>query len=417
MTNRKIPLKQLCFEDACGVYGIPASAEDYDKHKIRYLRITDISDDGDLLNNDKKSVSATNIEKYILNENDIVFARTGNSTGRTYFHENKNGKLAYAGFLIKYSLDNNKVNPKYLKYYTLSNEYKNWVKNLSVGSTRGNINAQTFANCLISLPERNQQDLLVSTLNLLTDKIDLNNKINCEIEQFSKMIFDYWFAQFDFPDSKGNSYRSTGGKMVWNNEIKREIPVDWQIKELNQVVEIGKEQINPSNNPNKLFKHYSIPSFDDIGMYSLEEGSTIKSNKFIINKLDVLVSKLNPWFNRVVYSLNEEDQISSTEFVVWKPKNIELKNFLFMLARDKSFISYCVKSSSGTSHSHRRVNPNVMMSYKIPFNEKAIFDFGAMIDPFLKQYFNNKQENILLKSFRNWILPKLMNGQVKVKDN
>ena len=71
------------------------------------------------------------LEKYLLKEGDIVFARTGNSTGRTYYHEEKNGKLAFAGFLIKYAIDENKVNPKYIKYYTLSNEYKKWVKNLT----------------------------------------------------------------------------------------------------------------------------------------------------------------------------------------------------------------------------------------------------------------------------------------------
>jgi len=148
----KIPLKNLCIKDEIGKYGIPASAENFDENKIRYLRITDIDDYGNLLNNDKKSVSSDDIEKYILEEGDIVFARTGNSTGRTYYHENKNGNLAFAGFLIKYSLDKKKVNPKYVKYFTLSQEYKQWVKNISVGSTRGNINAQTFADCPVIVP-------------------------------------------------------------------------------------------------------------------------------------------------------------------------------------------------------------------------------------------------------------------------
>src|SRR5690349_6519545 len=108
----RVPLKELCKENEWGNYGIPASAEDFDESKTRYLRISDISNDGFLLDTDKKSVSSDDIENYILNEGDIVFARTGNSTGRTYYHEEKNGRLAYAGFLIKYSLDPQKVNPK-----------------------------------------------------------------------------------------------------------------------------------------------------------------------------------------------------------------------------------------------------------------------------------------------------------------
>ncbi|MFM6265880.1 MAG: restriction endonuclease subunit S, partial [Dolichospermum sp.] len=227
--NREL-LKNLCLKDQTGIYGIPASAEDFDTNKVRYLRITDISPDGNLLDNDKKSVSSENIEKYILNDGDIVFARTGNSTGKTYYHESKNGILAYAGFLIKYSLDPKKVNPKYLKYFTISNEYRTWVNNLSLGSTRGNINAQTFSNCPILLPSRNQQDLLVSILSSLDDKIELNNRINSELENLAKTIYDYWFVQFDFPDENGKPYKSSGGKMVYNQELKREIPAGWEVK-------------------------------------------------------------------------------------------------------------------------------------------------------------------------------------------
>ena len=76
-------LKELCFENKCGIYGIPATAEEYNEDKTRYLRITDISEDGKLLNDSKKSVSSEDIEKYILEEGDIVFARTGNSTGKS----------------------------------------------------------------------------------------------------------------------------------------------------------------------------------------------------------------------------------------------------------------------------------------------------------------------------------------------
>ena len=157
-------LKELCYSEKCGIYGIPASAEDFDINKTRYLRITDISENGNLISGNKKSVSSKDLEKYILEEGDLVFARTGNSTGKTYFHEDKNGRLAFAGFLIKYSLDPKLVNPKYLKYYTITRHYREWVENFSLGSTRGNINAQSFGECPIPLPERFQQDLLVKVL-------------------------------------------------------------------------------------------------------------------------------------------------------------------------------------------------------------------------------------------------------------
>lgn len=100
-----------------GCYGIAAPAVDYDRNKYTYLRITDINDDGTINKSNLKSVDDKNADNYILYPNDIVFARTGASVGRSYFYEEKDGVLVYAGFLIKFSIDSKKVNPKILKYY------------------------------------------------------------------------------------------------------------------------------------------------------------------------------------------------------------------------------------------------------------------------------------------------------------
>jgi len=158
----KVKLGDICIE--VGKYGIPAAAVDFDENLYRYLRITDISDDGCLLENDKKSLNEKDAEKYLLSKNDIVFARTGASTGRSFFYEEKFGELVYAGFLIKFKLDENLVNPKFIKYYAISQKYKKWIDNCQDGSTRGNMNANTFANMEIELPNRKEQDLAVSIL-------------------------------------------------------------------------------------------------------------------------------------------------------------------------------------------------------------------------------------------------------------
>ena len=103
-----------------GKYGIAASAVDYDAELPAYLRITDINDDGTLNWNDRKSVDDPAAYKYMLREGDIVFARTGNSTGRNYYYDSRDGEFAFAGFLIRFSLDDKKVNPRYVKYYAQS---------------------------------------------------------------------------------------------------------------------------------------------------------------------------------------------------------------------------------------------------------------------------------------------------------
>ena len=164
--------------DGRGSYGIGAPAVDYSEELYTYLRITDINDDGTINTNDLKSVDDENAFKYLLEPNDIVFARTGASTGRNYFYDGTDGKLVYAGFLIKFSIDPSKVNPKFIKYYCLSSPYKGWINQFNTGSTRGNINAQTLGGMIIPLPPRSQQDGIVSILSSIDDKIRGNKIIN-----------------------------------------------------------------------------------------------------------------------------------------------------------------------------------------------------------------------------------------------
>ena len=172
-----VKLKDLTV-DGKGTYGVAAPAVEYQENLPTYLRITDILDDGTLNLSELKSVKVPDSERYMLRPNDVVFARTGGSTGRNYFYDGTDGAFVYAGFLIKFSLDPKKVNPKFIKYFCQSEQYKQWVRSFNAGSTRGNINAQTFGNMEIALPGRKQQDHLVSILESIDKKIKLNKKIN-----------------------------------------------------------------------------------------------------------------------------------------------------------------------------------------------------------------------------------------------
>lgn len=258
------------------------------------------------------------------------------------------------------------------------------------------------------------QQNIASVLSSLESKIELNNRINVELEAMAKTLYDYWFVQFDFPDKNGKPYKTSCGRMVWNEELKRRLPEGWEVKKLSEITEVSNESLNPMNYPNKEFKYYSLPGFDETGTFKLEKGEEIKSNKFIVGELDILVSKLNPRFNRVIYSTIQNDLICSTEFVVWRAKNYSIKNYLFMIARDYSFIRYCTKSASGTSNSHKRVNPNVMMDFQVVYNETIAEKFGEILGPIIKTFAKNHIENQQLTSLRDWLLPMLMNGQVRV---
>lgn len=298
-------------------------------------------------------------------------------------------------------------------YYWLKNNYHQ-LRNLSSG-VRKNLSADEIKTFPFNYRELAEQSAIANILSTFDNKIKLNNRINTELETMAKTIYNYWFVQFDFPDEEGKPYKANGGEMEWNEELKREIPKDWEAKALNTVTNVSNDSVNPQDNLDIDFKHFSIPTLDATGTYGIEKGSEINSNKFTVLESDILVSKLNPWFSRVVYGEDASNTICSTEFVVWRSRNNCIKNYLFMIASDKSFISYCTKNATGTSNSHKRVNPTLMMEYLISYNESIAKIFGEKLNDILKLIFSNKKQNQELITLRNFLLPLLMNGQVKVK--
>ena len=317
--------------------------------------------------------------------------------------------------LVLLKIDKSKCLPKYLLYTLMSEYVQLQIRRINqTGSIVSNLNISSLKELKILLHNFEEQSKIATILSSIDDKISLNNQINQELEAMAKTLYDYWFVQFDFPDQNGKPYKSSGGKMVYNPELKREIPEGWGVEKLSSLLEIGRETINPMKTPKEKFKYYSIPEYDVSGSFSYELGETIKSNKFLVEKSDLLVSKLNPWFNRVVYNL-EENAISSTEFIVWKTFNQSEKNFLYQVATSKGFIEYCTRFATGTSNSHKRVSPDIMVGFQIPFEKTYIQKFGEITDSIRTQVLQNNVQNQELTQLRNWLLPMLMNGQVKVE--
>ena len=291
-----------------------------------------------------------------------------------------------------------------------------------IGSTIKHLTGIGLTQVEFSYPPFEEQQKIAAVLSALDAKIDCNNRINVELEAMAKTLYDYWFVQFDFPfdfaqdkpDKNGKPYKSSGGKMVYNLTLKRKIPVGWGAASLASITSVSNESLNPADFPYQEFKYFSIPVFDASKTYVLEYGGSIGSNKFTVLGKDLLVSKLNPWFSRVVYVMDEVDQICSTEFVVWRCPTEKLKNFLYLIATSQQFISHCVQSATGTSNSHKRVNPTVMMRFDLPYQNEIAEKFGEIVEPFIKKMVDNQRENQHLAQLRDWLLPMLMNGQVTV---
>lgn len=269
-------------------------------------------------------------------------------------------------------------------------------------------------NCKVFVPSLPEQKKIAAVLSALDDKIALNKKMNQKLEAMAKRLYDYWFVQFDFPDENGRPYKTSGGPMTHNPTLNREIPTGWDVKKICDLSVFEKESTRPSSNPNVLYKHFSIPGFDECGSYVFEKGCDILSDKFIVTDSSILVSKLNPWTSRVVWGENLENSICSTEFVVMKLNSLCEKGFLYMLVKQPSFIDYCTRGSSGTSHSHRRVNPEFMMNFMFAYNESIVRKFSAIASQYAQMIVKNLRENRRLSALRDKLLPLLMNGQVMV---
>ena len=228
----------------------------------------------------------------------------------------------------------------------------------------------------------------------------------------AKQLYDYWFVQFDFPNEEGKPYKSSGGAMVWNEKLKREIPQGWSGVSLKDLALTSRNAITPVEN--EVYQHFSIPSFDACGSYSLDNGSDIKSDKFVLQKGQLLVSKLNPWFNRVVWVPKGTNMIGSTEFVVLNPNNESESGYIYSVIKSSKFIAYCSQAATGTSHSQRRVSPDVLMAFKVVYEQGVVQKYGCLIEKIQKQQAELLSEIAMLTKQRDELLPLLMNGQATI---
>ena len=401
----------------------------FNKEELVFLNTSDVLEGKILIDHYSKVSELKGQAKKTIKNGDILYSEIRPKNRRyAYVREISNIEDYVVSTKLMVLRNNSKsLDTDYLYHFLTYEETINYLQKRAenrIGSFP-QITFDVLKTLQIWFPELITQQKIAKVLSDLDAKIELNNKINQELEAMAKTLYDYWFVQFDFPyefpkagtpsEVEVKPYKSSGGKMVYNKELKREIPEGWEAKTLSKLTLVSNDSLNPMLSPDKDFKHYSIPTFDSTKSYGIEKGVDIRSNKFTVNESDILVSKLNPWFSRVIYPIYEEDLICSTEFVVWRTSNTNIKNYLYMIARGEHFILHCTQSATGTSNSHKRVNPTVMMRYQVPFHVDFSQKYGATIDPWVKKFINNQQETPKLKKLKDWLLPMLMNGQVKVR--
>lgn len=198
-----------------------------------------------------------------------------------------------------------------------------------------------------------------------------------DLESMAKLIYDYWFVQFDFPDENGKPYKSSGGKMVWSEKLKREIPAGWEVKAISDIATLEQNSILPEEGT--IYHHYSIPAFDDGKHPVIEYGEDIASNKNVIPANTVLVSKLNPQFKKIWLVMKpQKNAICSTEFLPIKVGSVGI-HYLYELFNSDEFSVHLRQKASSSTGSRKRIDPENCMSFQFAFDKDIAKLFSSKI--------------------------------------
>ncbi len=317
-------------------------------------------------------------------------------------------------------IDEQKADYKYV-YYALKNNYDN-LRNLASG-VRNNLNADLIKNFEIPLPDLPTQKKIADVLSCIDDKIALNNKTNTELENMAKTIYDYWFTQFDFPDKNGHPYKTSGGQMVYNETLKREIPAGWGNCTFNYYIERITNGLNPRKNfvlGNGNNYYVTIRSLldndidwnncdkcDDEALQKINSRSQLQIGDVIFSAIGTIGRTYR------IYEEPKNWNISETSFTI-RPKKDIPHDFFYCLLRSPEFQLQSEHKAMGST-----LKCLVMDSFcEIPCIKVDLSianKFSTIVAPMYKQIYDNNKQNRELTKLRDYLLPLLMNGQIEVK--
>lgn len=359
------------------------------------------------------------LSKFLLKEGDIVFSRVGSIDRSVYVKKEQEGWL-FSGRCLRVRCDKNKVNPRYLSYYFKLADFKKMMLNISVGATMPSLNTSLMDNIPLSIPERETQDKIADLLDAIDSKIENNNIINIELESMAKTIYDYWFLQFEFPNEEGKPYKSSGGKMIWNEELGEAIPEGWEVKSVNDFGTLS-NGINYDKNiiGNKKYKIINVRNIsstsllmDKSDMDNIYLDSKL-ADKYLLKKNDILIARSGiPGAVRIL-----EGNIENTIYCGFVIR-LELSSDLYrryLTYKFKDYENTTATTSGGTIMQNVSQNTLRRIKFAVP-NKKNILKFNEKIDAIWSMIQMNNRENRELVSLRDFLIPLLMNGQVGIND-
>lgn len=336
------------------------------------------------------------LSKSILKANDVVIVRTGVPGTCCVIPKEYEGCNCSDVVIVR--PNTNKIDPHYLAAY-INFFGKKQITHHKVGAVQQHFNVQSAEEMMIPLFNIELQKKIAFTLTSINEKIKNNKRINDNLEQQLRTIYDYWFTQFDFPDENGKPYRSSGGKMVWNDELKREIPKGWEVCSIARYTSI----YQPKTISNALFD-------DNQPFYVYGGGGLIgKYKEYNHKESEVIISCRGNCGN--IYYTMPQSWITGNAMVV-TPTNSKLSKYYLFNYIGK----YGVEKYLSGSVQKQLTRENLsLMPIIIP--PKFLIDaFNQKVGVIFQDIIRNRREQDCLIKLRDWLLPMLMNGQATVAD-
>ena len=287
---------------------------------------------------------------------------------------------------------------------------KKEIQKSASGSIQDNINIDYLSKMRIKVPEKDYQDKIVEVLSSIDKKILLNNQINQELEAMAKTLYDYWFVQFDFPDQNGKPYKSSGGKMVYHPELKREIPDGWGVEKLGDIANITMGQSPKGTSYNEVGEGmlFFQGSTDFGWRFPVARQYTTEPSR-IAEEDDILLSVRAP-----VGTLN----IADTRCCIGRGlaainSKVGANSYIFNVMQDFKKL-FAMMNSVGTTFGSITKDDLYSLQLVYPPTE-LLMKFDQSVKSIDREVKNRSCQNQELIQLRDWLLPMLMNGQVKVE--
>ena len=369
----------------------------------------------DLLS-DLMDTSEKEKETYSIKSGDIFLTRTSevvDELAMSCVAVKDYPNATFSGFLKRLRpTQDNITYPKFMAFYLRSPMFRKTMTNNAVMTLRASLNEAIFSYLELLLPAYSEQKKVGDLLYLLNQKIALNNRINAELEGMAKTLYDYWFVQFDFPDANGKPYKTSGGKMTYNAILKREIPVEWNTSTLWNIAKYT------NGLPMQKYREDSDIYLPVIKIREMNNGIDADTERArvdipeaaVINDGDVLFS----WSATLDVKIWSQGKGALNQHIFKVSSDIYPKSFYYFELLNYLKHFKMIADLRKTTMGHITLD-HLKQAYICLPPLFLLEEFNSKVHDIFQQHLLLEKENRSLIKLRDWLLPMLMNEQVKVK--